>query len=82
MPLRGPSGNMNCAQIHVSSDAGVPTYMDEFQYRLSFVADLRTKMKYLEIFSVLALYEACPGCQEDWVPVLVCGPSIISFLLY
>lgn len=43
MPPRGSSGNMNCAQIHVSPDAGVPTYMYEFQYRPSFISDTRPK---------------------------------------
>ena len=35
---------MNCPQIHVSSDAGVSTYMYEFRYRPSFVSDKRPQM--------------------------------------
>ena len=57
MPPRGPSGNMNCARIHISSDAGVPTYMYEFQYRPSFISGTRPKTVMGdhgdEIFSVL-----------------------------
>lgn len=41
MPPRCVSANMNCPQIHVSSDAGVSTYMYEFRYRPSFVSDKR-----------------------------------------
>ncbi|KAK2501562.1 hypothetical protein MC885_010332 [Smutsia gigantea] len=35
------SGEMNCARIHVFSDAGLPTYVYEFQYRPSFSSDMK-----------------------------------------
>lgn len=41
VPPRCVTANMNCTPIHVSSDAGAPTYMYEFQYRPSFVSDQR-----------------------------------------
>lgn len=41
VPCSCASGEMNCAGIHVFSDAGLPTYMYEFQYRPSFSSDMK-----------------------------------------
>lgn len=36
-------GRVNSPWIHVSADAGAPTYMYEFEYRPSFVSNMRPK---------------------------------------
>lgn len=60
---------MNCPQIHVSSDAGVSTYMYEFRYRPSFVSDKRPQTVEGdhgdEIFSVfgIPLLKGIGSCQ-------------------
>lgn len=42
-PHRCVVDSMNSTCIHVSTDAGAPTYMYEFEYRPSFVSSMRPK---------------------------------------
>lgn len=44
IPSKDMPDNMNCAQIHVSPDAGATTYMYEFEYHPSFLSKPNTVM--------------------------------------